>query len=473
MPLRTANVVGAGPNGLAAAITLAQRGVAVTVYERNAQVGGACTTAELTLPGFRHDVGSSVYPLGISSPFFRTLPLEDHGLRWVQPAAPLAHPLDDGSAVVLVRDLEAMGTQLEARDARAWRLLTEPLVDDWQVLVEEMMGPLVRLPRHPLGLVQFGLHAAIPAVTLGQLKFKSERARALLAGLAAHSVLPLEHIGSSGAGLLLAAAGHAVGWPIVEGGAGMLTSALADYLVSLGGKIYLNAEIFHIAQLDGADVTLFDTGPRAVDRMAGSELTGSFRTRMRHFEYGPGAFKIDWALSEPIPWRAPEVRRAGTVHLGGTMVEIALSEAAAFKGKHCDRPCVLLVQPTLFDPSRAPEGKHTAWAYCHVPNGSKEDFTEQIEAQVERFAPGFRDCVLARSVMAPVQLEEWNPNLVGGDVTGGAMTISQMVTRPTAHLYRTSNPRIYLCSASTPPGGGVHGMCGHVAAQMAFKDHER
>jgi phytoene dehydrogenase-like protein len=473
MPLRTANVVGSGPNGLAAAITLAQRGVAVTVYERNAQMGGACSTKELTLPGFRHDVGSAVYPLGISSPFFGTLPLADHGLRWIEPAAPMAHPLDDGSAVLLDHDLDATAEQLETKDAKAWRSLLEPLVDNWKALVGAVMQPLLLPPRHPVGLAQFGLQAAIPATLLGRLRFKSQRARALLAGLAAHSVLPLEHLGSSGAALFLAAAAHGGGWPIVEGGAGRLAAALASYLISLGGRIFLNAEIYHIAQLDPADVTLFDTGPRAVDRIARSVLTPSFRTRMRHFDYGPGAFKIDWALSEPIPWRAPETLRAGTVHLGGTMAEIAASESAAFKGTRCESPFVLLVQPSLFDSSRAPEGKHTAWAYCHVPNGSTEDYTEAIEAQVERFAPGFRDCVLARSVMSPASLEEWNPNLVGGDLTGGAMTMSQMLTRPTAHLYRTSDPHLYLCSASTPPGGAVHGMCGHLAALTALKDHER
>ncbi|HEY5381777.1 MAG TPA: NAD(P)/FAD-dependent oxidoreductase, partial [Acidobacteriaceae bacterium] len=384
MPLRTANIVGSGPNGLAAAITLAERGVAVMVYERAAAVGGACSTAELTLPGFRHDVGSSVFPLGVASPFFRTLPLERFGLRWIEPDAPLAHPLDDGSAVVLEHDLEATAAQFEAHDGRAWRSLLEALVADWPILINELTQPLLRVPRHPLGLAHFGMHAALPAALLGKMRFRGERGRALLAGLAAHSVLPLEHVGSSGAGLVLAAAGHATGWPIAAGGAQSLTRALADYLVSLGGRVFLNAEIEHLEQMEAADVALFDTGPRALDRIAGEQLTPSFRTRMRHFEYGPGAFKIDWALSEPIPWRAAEVRRAGTVHVGGSMKEIAASEAAAFKGKHCDRPFVLVVQPSLFDSSRAPEGKHTAWGYCHVPSGATLDRTEQIEAQVER-----------------------------------------------------------------------------------------
>jgi phytoene dehydrogenase-like protein len=311
----------------------------------------------------------------------------------------------------------------------------------------------------------------MPALLLGKLRFRTERARALLAGLAAHGVLPLTHVASSGAGLVLAAAGHATGWPVAAGGAGSLTQALADYLLSLGGRIYLNAEIEHTAQMDHGDVILFDTSPRAVDRIAGRHLTPSFRTRMRHFEYGPGAFKIDWALREPIPWRNRECLQAGTVHVGGTMQEIAASESAAFNGRHTGRPFVLVVQPSLFDPSRAPEGKHTAWGYCHVPNGSDVDMTEIIESQVARFAPGFRDCILARAVSGPVELEAWNPNLVGGDLSGGSMTVSQMITRPTAHLYRTSNPRIYICSSSTPPGGGVHGMCGYAAAQAVLADH--
>jgi phytoene dehydrogenase-like protein len=471
MRLSTANVVGSGPNGLAAAIALAQRGVAVTVYERNAQLGGAATTAELTLPEFHHDVGSSVYPLGIASPFFRTLPLEKFGLRYIHPDAPVAHPLDDGSAITLERCIDDTVAQLSAQDGAAWRNLLAPLMGDWDILVDELLHPLLRLPRRPLELLRFGMEGGIPAAALAKLRFRDERTRALLAGCAAHSVLPLTHIGSSAAGLILAAAAHATGWPIVEGGAQALSNALAGYLLSLGGRIFLNAEIEDLSQLDAADVTLFDTGPQAVDRIAGRALTPSFRTRMRHYHYGPGAFKVDWALAEPIPWRDEGCRRAGTVHLGGSLEEIATSEAAAFGGKHCDRPYVLLVQPSLFDASRAPAGKHTAWAYCHTPNGSDVDLTDVIERQIERFAPGFRECILARHAKNAKQLEAWNPNLVGGDLAGGAMTISQLITRPTVHLYRTSHSRIYMCSASTPPGGGVHGMCGHLAALAALADH--
>jgi len=472
MALQTANIVGSGPNGLAAAITLAQRGVAVTVYERSDHVGGAATTAELTLPGFHHDVGSSVYPLGIASPFFRTLPLAAHGLRYIQPDAPLAHPLDDGTALTLERDIEATVAQLGAHDGRAWRHLLGPLVADWENLVDSVMQPLLSIPRHPLGLARFGMEGGLPATMLAKLYFRDERTRTLLAGCAAHSVLPLTRIGSSAPGLVLAAAAHASGWPIAEGGAQSLSNALASYLRSLGGRIFLNAEIEHLAQLDPADVTLFDTGPRAVDRIAGDALTPSFRTRMRHYKYGPGSFKVDWALSEPIPWRAADCGRAATIHIGGSLAEIAASESAAFNGRDRDRPYVLLVQPSLFDPTRAPEGRHTAWAYCHVPHGSTVDLTDIIEDQVERFAPGFRDCILARHTRNSAQFEAWNPNIVGGDVGGGSMTITQLVTRPTMHLYRTSSPRLYLCSASTPPGGGVHGMCGHLAALAAFSDHE-
>lgn len=471
MPLHTANIVGSGPNGLAAAITLAQKGVAVTVYERNAQVGGGATTAELTLPGFHHDVGSSVYPLGIASPFFRTLPLERFGLRFIQPEAALAHPFDDGTALTLEDDIEGTVAQLSARDGRAWRHLLEPLMKDWEVLIDQLLHPLLRLPRHPLGLLRFGVRGAIPAVMLAKMHFEDDRTRTLLAGCAAHSVLPLTRLGSSAAGLVLGVSAHTTGWPIAEGGSQSLSNALASYLLSLGGRIFLNADIEDLAQLDRADVVLFDTGPQAVDRIAGQVLTDSFRTRMRHFRYGPGAFKVDWALSEPIPWAAGGCKRAATVHLGGSMDEISYSEDQAFRGHHCLRPYVLLVQPSLFDSTRAPEGKHTAWAYCHTPHGSTIDLTRTIEAQVERFAPGFRECILGRHTVGSKQLEAWNPNLVGGDITGGAMTVSQLVARPTAHLYRTSHARVYLCSSSTPPGGGVHGMCGHLAALAALSDH--
>jgi phytoene dehydrogenase-like protein len=470
MPLRTANIIGSGPNGLSAAITLAQRGVAVTVYERNATLGGACSTAEVTLPGFHHDLGSSCYPLGVASPFFRSLPLAAHGLRWIEPPTPLAHPLDDGTAVTLEHALEATVAQLPTPDGNAWRSLFGSSVRNWSALVEDFTQPMLRFPDHPIEMATFGPPALMPAQLLASMVFRDERARALFAGCAAHSVLPLTRIASAATGLVFVAAGHTTGWPIAAGGAQSITNALANYLQSLGGRIVLNTDIQNLADIPPADATLFDTSIDALTRIAGPTLTSSYLQRLRTFQRGPGIFKLDFALSQPIPWRAPECSRAATVHLGGTLAEISHSEHDAFYGRLNDRPYVLLVQPSLFDPSRAPEGKHTAWAYCHVPTGSIVDRTAVIESQIERFAPGFRDCVLARRASNAEALATWNPNLLGGDITGGAMTLSQLLFRPTAHGYRTSNPSVYLCSASTPPGGGVHGMCGHLAALAAYQD---
>jgi phytoene dehydrogenase-like protein len=469
MPLRTANIIGSGPNGLAAAITLAQRGVAVTVYERNATFGGACTTAEVTLPGFHHDLGSSCYPLGIASPFFRSLPLAGHGLRWIEPPAPLAHPLDDGTAITLEHDLEATAAQLGPHDSKAWRSLFASSVRDWPNLVADFTQPLLRIPSHPVAMAFFGLPALLPAQTLARTVFRDERARALFAGCAAHSVIPLSHIASAATGIVFVAAAHTTGWPIAAGGAQSITDALASYLHSLGGRIVLNADIHQLADMPSADATFFDTSVDSLIRIANTELAPNFISRLSAFQRGPGIFKLDFALSQLIPWRAPECSRAATVHLGGTLAEIARSEHDAFYGRHNDRPYVLLVQPSLFDPSRAPEGKHTAWAYCHVPTGSNLDLTGIIENQIERFAPGFRDCILARRASNSEALADWNPNLTGGDVSGGAMTLPQLLFRPTVKQYRTSNPSLYLCSSSTPPGGGVHGMCGNLAALAAYK----
>jgi len=469
--LRTANIIGSGPNGLAAAITLAQRGVAVTVYERNSQPGGACSTAEITLPGFRHDLGSSIYPLGIASPFFRALQLKEFGLRWIEPDAPLAHPFDDGTAILQEHSLEATATQFDAYDAQAWKSLLASSVRDWHKLVEDFTQPLLRFPSHPVAMAFFGLPAIMPAQALARTFFRSEHTRAFFAGFAAHAVLPLTRVASAATGLVLAAAGHATGWPIVAGGAQGLTDALTAYLESLGGKILLNAEVRSLADMPFADATLFDTSVASLTRIAGDALSPSFRTRLAHFKPGPGIFKLDYALSQPIPWRAPGCARAATVHLGGSLAEIAASEHDAFYGRKNDKPFVLLVQPSLFDPTRAPAGKHTAWAYCHIPTGSTVDMTAAIESQIARFAPGFQDCVLARGASSPTTLAEWNLNLAGGDISGGAMTLSQLLFRPTARGYRTSNPRLYLCSSSTPPGGGVHGMCGHIAALNALAAH--
>lgn len=471
MALRTANIVGSGPNGLSAAITLAKRGVAVTVFERNATIGGACSTGEITLPGFRHDLGSSVYPLGVASPFFRTLPLHQHGLRWIEPETPLAHPLDDGTALTLEHSLEATAAQFEPHDARAWLMLMGSTIRDWKKLVDDFMRPLLRVPSSPVAMATFGMAAALPAEKLARSVFRGEAARSLFGGCAAHSVVPLSHLASAAVGLVLSAAANTTGWPIVAGGAQGLSNALASYLESLGGVIETEVDIQDPSDLPPADVTLFDTAADTFERIMGNELTPSFRTRLRSFQHGPGAFKVDWALSQPIPWKSKACLRAATVHVGGTLPEIAWSEFAAFHGLPCERPFVLVTQPSLFDPSRAPEGKHTAWAYCHVPAGSNEDQTAVIEAQMERFAPGFHDCVLARKSSNSTTLGTWNQNLVAGDISGGAMTLPQLIARPTLRAYRTSNPELYLCSSSTPPGGGVHGMCGHMAAMAAIKDH--
>ncbi|MDE1163469.1 MAG: NAD(P)/FAD-dependent oxidoreductase [Acidobacteriaceae bacterium] len=471
MALRTANIIGSGPNGLAAAITLAQRGVAVTVYERNAMLGGACSTAEVTLPGFKHDLGSSVYPLGVCSPFFAALPLADYGLEWIEPTSPLAHPFDDGTALTLEYSIDETVRHMPGRDVKAWRNLVSPSLRHWTEIVEGVMNPLLGIPHHPFEMARFGIDAMLPARKLAETRFHDPHMRALFAGCAAHSVLPLSHIASSATGLILASAAHATGWPIIRGGAGGLTQALASYLRSLGGEIVLEHEIRSLSDVPTADATLFDVIPEALIKIAGEELTPAFRDSLERFQRGPGIFKLDWALSEPIPWTAKNCLRAATIHLGGSLEEIAQSEYTAFNGGETDKPFVLLVQPSLFDDSRAPAGKHTAWAYCHVPTGSRADRTELIERQVERFAPGFRDVILARRASSAAELAAWNPNLACGDISGGAMTLNQLLFRPTKKLYRTSNPRLYLCSSSTPPGGGVHGMCGHNAALAALRDH--
>jgi phytoene dehydrogenase-like protein len=467
--MKRAAIIGAGPNGLSAAITLAQAGVATTVFEAADTVGGAARTAELTLPGFRHDVGSSVYPLGVASPFFRELPLERFGLRWIEPAAAMAHPLDDGSAVMLEHSIEATAAGL-CQDAAAWRWLMQPLVERWPELWSDILGPVLHVPRHPLLLARFGVFAMLPATVLAKILFRGQRARALFAGCAAHSVRPLESVMSAAMGLVFGVTGQAAGWPIVEGGAQALSDALAAYFVSLGGEIRTGVRISDLRELGDVDAILCDVAPRQMRQIAGKRLSPGYAKKMERFAYGPGVFKVDWALSEAIPWRAKECMRAATVHVGGTMEEIAAAERAPWRSEVAARPFVLVTQPSLFDATRAPAGKHTAWAYCHVPNGWKGSALEAIEAQVERFAPGFRECVLARHVMGTQALEEGDANLVGGDIAGGAMTLGQMVARPAMSLYRTGSKGLYLCSASTPPGGGVHGMCGHLAAMQALRD---
>jgi phytoene dehydrogenase-like protein len=461
-------VIGAGPNGLAAAITMAQHGKSVVVYEAQEKIGGAARSAELTLPGFTHDICSSVYPLGIGSPFFRSLPLAQHGLEWIQPPAAVAHPFDDGTAVTLERSVDATAAQLGA-DEPIYRRLITPLVAAWDGLDTDLLGPL-RPPRHPWHLSRFGMLAIQPGRRLAECRFATERAKGLFAGLVAHSILPLEYWGSAAFGLVLAIAGHSVGWPLAWGGAQKLTGALAGYLLSLGGEIVLSHPVRKLNELPPARVVLCDVTPRQLLAIAGEDLSRSYRTKLAGYRYGMGAFKMDWALSGPVPWKARECARAATIHLGGTLTEIAFSEQSAWRGDHVEQPFVLLAQPSLFDPSRAPEGQHTLWGYCHVPHGSTFDMTERIEKQIERFAPGFGDLVLQRSVMSPRELERHNPNLVGGDINGGAPTLNQLFFRPTAKMYRTSVKGLYICSASTPPGGGVHGMCGHFAARQALKE---
>lgn len=462
-------VVGSGPNGLAAAITLARAGHSVLVVEAAPTIGGGTRTAELTLPGFRHDVCSAVHPFALASPFLKSLPLAEHGLELVHPPAPLAHPLDDGRTAVLERSIDATGATLGA-DASAYHRLMGPFLDRADDLFADLIGPL-GVPRHPLLAARFGVRAILPATELARLWFTDQPARALVAGLAAHSILPLEYWATSAVGLVLGLAGHAVGWPVVRGGSQLLSQALASYLSTLGGEIVTGWRVDSLDELPPARAVLLDVTPRQVIRIAGHRLPAGYLRRLGRFRYGAGVFKLDWALSEPIPWRSPACARAATVHLGGTLDELAASESAFARGEHSDRPFVLLAQPSLFDPTRCPPGRHTAWAYCHVPNGSTRDMTDAIETQIERFAPGFRDVVLARHAMATSDFEAYNANYIGGDINGGAQDLRQLFTRPVARIvpYSTPDPGIFLCSSSTPPGGGVHGLCGYHAARAVLR----
>ena len=462
-------VVGSGPNGLAAAITLARAGCSVLVVEAAETVGGGLRSQPLTLPGFVHDVCAAIHPLAAASPFFRSLPLAEHGVTWIEPDAALAHPLDDGRAVLLERSLKHTGAALGA-DEGAYVDLIAPLVRQWEPLMDMLLGPL-RLPRHPLLLARFGLSGLRSAQDLARGKFTGEETRALFAGLAAHAVLPLDKRPTAAFGLVLAILGHAVGWPLVHGGSQRLADAMASYLKSLGGEIQANAPIDCVDELPANRIVLLDVTPRQVLRLAGHRLPNSYRRQLERYRYGPGVFKMDWALDAPIPWRAEACRRAATVHLGGSLNEIADAEQAAFRGQHSERPFVILAQPSLFDDTRAPAGRHTAWAYCHVPHGSRMDMSERIESQVERFAPGFRQRILARHVMAPAALQHYNSNYVGGDISGGVQDLRQLFTRPALRVmpYATPDNRLFICSASTPPGGGVHGMGGYFAAQTALR----
>jgi phytoene dehydrogenase-like protein len=462
-------VVGSGPNGLAAAITLARADLSVLVIEAAPTIGGGTRTAELTLPGFKHDVCSAVHPFALASPFLKTCPLADHGLDLVQPPSPLAHPLGDGRVAVLERSIADTARSLES-DAAAYTRLMEPLTADAEVLFTELLGPL-KLPRHFLAAVRFGIRAIQPATMLAASRFADDPARALLAGLAAHAILPLECWTTSAIGLVLGIAAHTVGWPIAKNGSQAIANSLASYLTSLGGEIQTGWRVESLSELPQTGAVLLDLTPRQVIAIAGDRLPHGYARRLSRYRYGAGVFKLDWALSDPIPWVRDTCCRAGTVHLGGTLEEIAASEAAVGRGEHPERPFVLLSQPSRFDSSRAPQGRHTAWGYCHVPNGSTLDMTARIEAQVERFAAGFRDCVLARHIMAPADFQAYNANYIGGDINGGAQDVRQLFTRPVARMvpYATPLPGLYLCSSSTPPGGGVHGLCGYHAARAALQ----
>ena len=462
-------VVGSGPNGLAAAITLARAGRSVRLFEAADTVGGGTRSAELTLPGFVHDICSSIHPLGVVSPFFKSLSLQDYGLEWIHPELPLAHPLDNGTAVVSSRSLEETACGL-GLDGTAYQRVLQPLVDNGDRLFGQVLGP-VRFPRYPMLMAKFGSHAIRSAGGLAQALFRNEAAQAMFAGMAAHSVLPLDRMLTAAVGLMFCVTVHHGGWPLARGGSQQIANAMASYLRSLGGQIETGRRVNRLADLPPARAVLFDVAPRQLSEIVGESLPSSYRRKLERFRHGPGVFKIDWALDGPIPWRADPCKRAGTVHVGGTLEEISAAEEAPWRGKHAERPLVLVAQQSLFDPDRAPLGKQTGWAYCHVPHGSTFDMTDRIEAQLERFAPGFRDLILARHVMKPTDFHSYNANYVGGDITGGVMDLRQFIARPvlrwTPYLTPTSN--IFLCSSSTPPGAGVHGMCGYHAAQAAFR----
>ncbi|HEY0156910.1 MAG TPA: NAD(P)/FAD-dependent oxidoreductase [Thermoanaerobaculia bacterium] len=464
-------IVGSGPNGLAAAIVLAREGLKVIVLEAKPTIGGGARTEEVTLPGFHHDICSAIHPMSVVSPFMRALPLGEHGLQWAYSPAAIAHPLDDGSAATLELDVDVTASRL-GEDEKAYRALMRPFAARAGKVFDDILRPIAALPppRHPFTLARFGLIGLQSALRLAK-RFKTPHARALLGGSAAHSFIPLDRTGSASFGLALILAGHATGWPAAVGGSVSIINAMAAYLRSLGGEIETSRPVRSLRDVPPTVAVLFDVTPIQLAYIASDELPRSYVNRLGRFRYGPGVFKIDWALDGPIPWKAPECARSATVHVGGTLEEIAAHEHAVFHGKMTDKPFVLCAQQSMFDSTRAPEGKHTGWAYCHVPHGSTEDATEAIERQIERFAPGFRDIILARRTINTAQYEEHNANFVGGDIAGGANTMSQFLTRPFAKLdpYATPNERIFLCSSSTPPGGGVHGMCGYWAAKSVLR----
>jgi len=461
-------VVGAGPNGLAGAIALQRAGQRTLLLEAKSTVGGGMRTAELTLPGFHHDVCSAIHPLGIGSPFFRTLPLHDFGLEWIDPPVLAAHPFDDGTAAILLTSLADTAATLGA-DRDVYTKIFTRLTESWESIAPDILGPSLHWPQHPVAVARFG-RQALKSAEIFARNFSGRDTRALFAGMAAHGMQPLRAAATAAAGLVLMIAGHRHGWPVARGGSQSIANALAAYFVSLGGTIETSAEVKRLTDLPATRITLLDIGPHQLLQM--SDLPNGYRKQMQRFTYGPGAFKIDWALDGPAPFLSEHCRRAGTVHLGGTYEEVAFAEAEVAAGRHPAKPFVLFAQQSLFDATRAPAGQHTAWAYCHVPNGSTVDMTFAIEAQVEHYAPGFRDRILARHTIDTAAFQAYNANYIGGDINGGALTLRQIVARPSLQIspYRTPLKGVYLCSASTPPGGGVHGMCGYNAAQRALAD---
>jgi phytoene dehydrogenase-like protein len=462
-------IVGSGPNGLAAGIAMQQQGLSVLILEGKSNIGGGLRTGELTLPGFKHDICSAVHPMAAGSPFFKTLPLQHHGLEYLYPEVDAAHPFDNGTAAIIKRSIEDTA-KLMGSDEQNYLDLVKPIVNSWPGLAPDVLGPL-HFPSKPLEMARFGLAALQPATLLAK-RFKTAEARGLFAGMAAHAIQPLSNLATSAIALVLMANAHLGGWPIPKGGSQQIANALVSYFQSLGGKIETDIYVTSLQQLPSAHTVLFDITPKQLLQIAGHKFSSLYKWQLERYRYGDGVFKVDWALDAPVPFTANGCRNAGTVHLGGTLEEIVIAEQAPAKGLHADKPYVLLAQQSLLDSSRAPEGKHTAWAYCHVPNGSTKNMSDIIETQVERFAPGFKDTILAKHTFNTAQMEEHNPNYIGGDINGGIIDIGQLFTRPALRWspYKTSAKGLYICSSATPPGGGVHGMCGYYAAKKAMKE---
>ncbi len=478
MPLNSnqefdAVIVGSGPNGLSAGILLAQQGLNVKIIEAESTIGGGTRTKELTETGFLHDVCSAVHPTGIGSPFFRTLPLSEFGLEWIQPKYPLAHPLDNGEAIISSFSLEETLHQF-GKDAKNYEHLIKSFVEGWDYLSQDLFAP-VRFPNNPITMAKFGWFGMLSAKLLANSMFKTSNAKAYFAGLAAHGIVPLEKSFTASFGLVLATSIHSVGWPIAKGGSSSITNALASFFKSMGGIIETDNRIIRTSDLPSSKAVLFDLTPHQILKIADRELPNSFKDKFLRFKYGPGAFKMDFALSEPVPWRNKDCIKAGTLHLGGSFEEIAYSERETWKGNHPEQPYVLISQPSLFDDTRAPNGKHTLWAYCHVPHGSNKDCSEQIINQIERYAPGFRDIIISSRSITATEFEVYNANYIGGDINGGAQTFKQLIGRPVFQWdpYKLPAKGMYICSSSTPPGGGVHGMCGYHAAKSALKNEFR